>query len=76
MAPPCDGTPRRLWVGKCVVLHRADGFPIAKGICWNVSSNVVVGSSGPLGDSRVAIQISSSLSMVDAPNEWRYSIQT
>ena len=75
MAPLCDGTPRRLWVGKCVVLHRPDGFPIAKGICRNVSSDVVVGSSSPLGDSRVAIQISSSLSMADAPNEWRYSIR-
>ena len=75
VAPLYDGTPRRLWVGKCVVLHRANGFPIAKGICWNVSSDVVVGSSGPLGDNRVAIQISSSLSMADIPNEWRYSIR-
>ena len=71
----CDGTPRRLWVGKYVVFHRADGFPIAKGICRNVSSNVVVGSSSPLGDNCVAIQISSSLSMADVPDEWRYSIR-
>ena len=75
MAPLCDGTPRRLWVGKCMVLHRADGFPIVKGICRNVSSDVVVGSSGLLGDNRVAIQISSSLSMADVPDEWRYSIR-
>ena len=75
MAPLCDGTPRRLWVGKCVVLHRADGFPIARGICRNVSFDVVVGSSGPLGESHVAIQISSSLSMADVPDEWRYSIR-
>ena len=74
VAPLCDGTPRRLWVGKCVVLHRADGFPIAKGICWNVSSDVVVGSNDPLGDICVAIQISSSLSMADVLDEWRYSI--
>ena len=74
-APLCDGTPRRLWVGKCVVLHRADGFPIARGICRNVCSDVVVGSTGPLGESHVAIQISSSLSMVDVPDEWRYSIR-
>ena len=73
-APLCDGTPRRLWVGKCVVFHRADGFPIARGICRNVSSDVVVGSSGPLGESHVAIQISSSLSMADVPDKWRYSI--
>ena len=74
-APLCDCTPRRLWVGKCVVLLRADGFPIARGICQNVSSDVVVGSSGPLGESHVVIQISSSLSMADVPDEWRYSIR-
>ena len=74
MAPLCDGTPRRLWVGKCVVLHKADGFPIARGICRNVCSDVVVGSTGPFGESHVAIQISSSLSMADVPDEWRYSI--
>ena len=74
MAPLYDGTPRRLWVGKCVVLHRADGVPVAKGICQNVSSNIVVGSTAPLGDSHVVIQISSSLSMADVLNKWRYSI--
>ena len=74
MAPLCDGTPRRLWVGKCVVLHRPDKVPVAKGICQNVSSDIVVGSTGPLGDNHVAIQISSSLSMADVPDEWRYSI--
>ena len=75
MAPLYDGIPRRLWMGKCVVPHRADGFSIAKRICWNVSSNVVVGYSGLLEDSHVAIQISSNLSMVDVPDEWRYSIR-
>ena len=70
-----DGTPRRLWVGKCVVLHRANGFPIARGICQNVCSDIVVGSTGPLGESHVAIQISFSLSMADIPDEWRYSIR-
>ena len=75
MAPLCDGTPRRLWVGKCVVLDRPDGVPVAKGICRNMSSDVVVGSSSPLGDSHVTNQISSSLSMAVVPNKWRYSIR-
>ena len=48
MAPFCDGTPRRLWVGNCVVLYRVDGVPVAKRICRNVSSDVVVGSTSPL----------------------------
>ena len=75
MAPLCDGTPRKLWVGKCVVLHRANEVPVAKGIYQNVNSNVVVGSTSLLGDSHVAIQISSNLSMADVPDEWRYSIR-
>ena len=58
-----------------MVLHRADGFPVAKGICRNVSFDDVVGSTGPLGDNHVAIQISSSLSMADVPDECRYSIR-
>ena len=60
---------------KCVVLHKANGVPVAKGICCNVSSDVVIGTTGPLGDSHVAIQISSNLSMADVPDEWRYSIR-
>ena len=72
--PLCEGIPRRLWMGKCMVLYKSHGVPVAKGICRNVSSDVVIGSIGPLGDSHVAVQISSSLSMADVPDEWRYSI--
>ena len=75
MPPLCEGIPRRLWVGKYVVLYKNDEVPVAKGICRNVSSDVVIGTTGPLGDSHVAVQISSSLSMADVPDEWRYSIE-
>ena len=74
VASLCEGIPRQLWVEKCVVLHRADGVLVAKRICCNVSSNIVIGSIGLLKDSHVAIQISSSLSMADVPDDWRYSI--
>ena len=47
------GIPKRLWMGKCVVLHRGDEVPMAKGICHNVSSNIVVGSTCSLRDSHV-----------------------
>ena len=53
-------------MGKCVILHRADGVPMANGICCNV---IVVGSTSPLGDSHIAVQISSNLSMVDVPDD-------
>ena len=73
--PLYEGIPWRLWVGKCVVLYKSHRVPLAKGICRNVSFDVIIGSTGPLGDSHVAVQISSSLSMADVPNEWRYSIR-
>ena len=72
--PQCEGIPRRNWTGKCVVLQNASGATMAEGIYGNVSSNDVIGSSGPLGDSHVAVQISSSLSEIDVPDEWRYSV--
>ena len=49
MPPLCEGIPRQLWVGKCVVLYKNDGVPVARGICRNVSSDVVIGTTGPLG---------------------------
>ena len=62
-------------MGKCVVLHKGDKVLVAKRICCNVNSNIVVGSLGPLGDSHVAVQISFSLSMEDVLDNWRYSIR-
>ena len=58
-APFCEGIPRRLWVEKCVVLHKANEVLVAERLCRNVSSNVVIGSTGLLEDSHVAVQISS-----------------
>ena len=75
MPSPCEGIPRWLWVGKYMVLYKNDGVPIARGVCRNVNSDVVIGTTGLLGDSHVAVQISSSLSVADVPNEWRYSIR-
>ena len=72
--PQCEGIPRWNWTGKCVVLQNGSGAVVAEGICRNVSSDDVIGSSGPLGDSHVAVQILSSLSEIDVPDEWRYSV--
>ena len=71
----CEGIPKRNWTGKCVVLQNANGAVVAEGICRNVSSNVVIESCGPLGDSHIAVQISSTLSENDVPDEWRYLIR-
>ena len=74
MAPVCEGIPRMLKVSKCVILHRGDGIPVAKGICCNVSSHVMVGSRDPLGDNHVTVLISFSLCMANVLDNWRYSI--
>ena len=73
--PQCEGIPRWNWTGKCVVLQNVSGAVVAEGIYRNVSSDDVIGSSGPLGDSHVAVQISSSLSEIDVPDEWRYLVR-
>ena len=55
----CKGIPRQNWTSKCVILHNAIGVVVAIGIYCHVSSDVVVGSSRPLADTPIAIQISS-----------------
>ena len=75
LIPLCEGILRRNWVGKCVVLQNASSVAIASGICRNVSSDAIIGSSGLLRDTHVAVQISSSFCKDDVPDKWRYSIQ-
>ncbi|KAG0581688.1 hypothetical protein KC19_3G000300 [Ceratodon purpureus] len=73
--PVCDGIPRRLWVTKFVTLHGIRGTPVAEGICHNISSDLVLGCDGPLGDTHVAVQISKSLDATEVPDEWRYFVR-
>ena len=49
--PNCEGIPRRLWVTKFVTLHGIGGGPVAEGICHSISSDLVTGCNGPLGNS-------------------------
>jgi hypothetical protein len=66
--PECEGVPRHLWTTKCVSLHNSDGIAIGEGICHNVKSNLVVRSTGPLGDTHLAVQISRNLKPDEFPN--------
>ena len=70
--PECNGVPHHLWTTKCVSLHNNDGIAVGEGICHSVKSNLVVGSTGPLGDTHVAVQISRSLKPDEFPDDWRY----
>ena len=68
--------PPRLWVGKTVSLHNASGVRIAEGLVRNLRSSAIVGSSCPLGDSLVVVQVSSTFVEEEAPDEWRYSFKS
>jgi hypothetical protein len=73
--PECEGVPRHLWTTKCVSLHNSDGTALGEGICHSVKSDLVVGSTGPLGDTHVAVQVSRSLKPDEFPDDWRYSVR-
>lgn len=73
--PNCEGIPRRLWATKFVTLYSNEGRPVAEGLCHSISYDLVLGSNGPLGHSRVAVQISKTLDATEVPDEWRYSVR-
>jgi hypothetical protein len=73
--PECEGVPRHLWKIKCVSLHNCDGIAMDEGICHSVKSDLVLGSTGPLGDMHVAVQISRSLKPNKFPDDWKYSVR-
>src|SRR5450759_762896 len=73
--PVCEAVPRHLWTTKCVSLHNSDGIALGEGICQSVKSDLVVGSTGPLGDTHVAVHISRSLKPDEFPDEWRYNLR-
>ena len=64
--------PPHLWVGKIVSLYNGNGVCIAMGLVQNLRSSAIVGSSGPLGDSQVFVQVSRTFVKKEASNEWRY----
>ena len=73
--PDSEGIPRPMWMTQVVDLHNSSGIHVAQGICYSVSSDVVIGANGPLGDLHVAVQISKTLNHEVVPNEWRYSLR-
>ena len=64
--------PLHLWIEKTVLLHNSNGVYIAEGLVQNLWSNAIMGSSSPLGDSQVFVQVSRRIVEEEAPDEWRY----
>ena len=56
-------------------LHNSNGIALGEGICHNVKSDLVVESTGPLGDIHVAVHISRSLKPDEFPDDWKYTLR-
>ena len=73
----CEGIPRKSWMTKCVVLKNEARVVVGKGICHNVSSDLIIDSDNqPFGDDRVAVQIAESLSENDVPSDWMFQMRS
>ena len=73
----CEGIPRKSWMTKCVVLKNEASVVVGKGICHNMSSNLIIDSDNqPLGDDRVAVQIAESPSEHDIPSDWMFQMRS
>ena len=72
----CEGAPRKFWMTKCVVLKNEAGVVVGRGICHNMSLDLVIDSDNqPFGNDRVAIQIVESLSKHNVPSDWMFQMR-
>ena len=55
-------------------LYNDNRIVMEEGICHSIKSDLVVGSTGPLEDTHVVVQISMSLKLDECPDDWKYSI--
>jgi hypothetical protein len=69
------GLPRSQWITKCVLLKDDNAGSVAIGICHNVCSKLVLGSDGPLGPSRVAVQIVNVLVVEERTSDWMFILR-
>ena len=72
--PECEGLPRRLWNMKCVTFYNDEKILVGEGTCHSVNSNLVLGATGPLGDTHVAVFVAKSHSEEHLPQERVYSL--
>ena len=72
--PKCEGLPRRLWNTKCVTLYNDERLLVGEGTCHNENSDLVLGATGPLGDTHVAVFVAMSHLEEHLPQERVYSL--
>jgi hypothetical protein len=57
-----------------MTLNNDDEVPMAEGICYGVSSDLVIRILGNLGETHVVVQISKTLKKEEFSEDWRYSV--
>ena len=72
--PEYEGFPRRLWNTKCITLYNEEGVLVGEGTCHSVNSDLVLGATGPLGDSFVAVFVAKTHSQEHLSEERVYSL--
>ena len=72
--PVCEGLPRRLWNTKCVTLYNEEGVLVGESTCHSANSDLVLGATGPLGDSHVAVFVAKTHSQEHLLEEQVYSL--
>ena len=58
--PECEGLPRRFWNTKCVTLYNDEGLLVGEDTSHSVNSDLVLGATGPLGDTHVEVFVAKS----------------
>jgi hypothetical protein len=71
----CEGLPRSQWITKCVLLKDDNAGSVAIGVCHSVCPKLVLGSDGPLGPSRVAVQIVDLLVVEERTSDWMFTLR-
>jgi len=73
----CDGIPCSSWITKPVTLRTEDGDDVANAICQSANAKLIIDEDGtPLGEDRVAVQITESSCKVEVPSAWMWSIHS
>jgi hypothetical protein len=70
----CEGLPRSQWITKCVLLKDDNAGSVAIGVCHSVCPKLVLGSDGPLGSSRVVVQIVDVLVVEERTSNWMFTL--
>jgi hypothetical protein len=72
----CKGYRRQSWINKCVILTNELEVDVARGICYNANTNLVIDNDGmPLSYYRIVVETVEALLEEDVSLEWVFSMR-